>query len=282
MGLPELPALAYFDGPALPHNRVADYPACGSSSRTTTPDASVIASSASLSVVLLAFDPRNNATLKRVVCHYAAMRVVSEVVLVWNGRDAPPVLRCAVECRRSPPRPALRPCDGDGAQVSVARMGSNTLLNRYAVWARLKTDAVLLTDDDVLMCADGVGAMLAHFVRYPRQLIGVNMRSHASFPLRRRRKSGLAHWYFYHGRGLGTTEYSSSTGQMNLVGRAYLRAFMEHPSARCKRVPSIFLAMRSGPAYATCAPSSVAVLARSLPGGLAAQERVPSCTRAHL
>ena len=167
-----------------------------------------------LTVVLLSHDPANNLTLSRIVCRYDAMAVVKQIRVVWNNPAIPP--------------PPLRCADAAPHKLVVERAAQNTLLNRYAVHPRVPTEAVLLSDDDLSLCSHGVRAMLGHFSSHPRQIVGLSMRSHTSFGVRQARRGRAGAWYFYHGMGgAAGAEFSSSTGQLNLVHRDYLRAFVD-------------------------------------------------------
>lgn len=164
---------------------------------------------AALTVVLLSYDPKNARTLRRIVCHYCATAVVARVVLAWNNVDEPP--------------PELG-CD---SKLLVVRETRNTLVNRYAHWDRVETSAVLISDDDIVMCEAGLKSMLWMHRQYPSQIIGTSVRgTHWDEQLRAWR---------YDGAWLGLP-YALSVGQMNLLHVSYLRMFMELPRAMLQYV----------------------------------------------
>ena len=69
---------------------------------------------------------------------------------MWNNVDEPPPrLRCT-------------------RKLLVKRQRRNTLVNRYREWPHIATRAVLLSDDDLTMCEEGVNAMLRVWSEYPR------------------------------------------------------------------------------------------------------------------
>ena len=158
-----------------------------------------------LTVLLLSYDPKNAATLRRLVCHYCALDVVARILVVWNNVQAPP-----------PPRLG---CD---SKLVVRPQTRNTLVNRYRHYDDVPTRAVLLSDDDIIMCGEGLRSLLWMHSMYPRQVIGTSVRGH--------------HWdgamgaWRYDGSWLGQP-YSLSIGQMNLLHRRYLRMFMERAPA---------------------------------------------------
>ena len=90
------------------------------------------------------FDPKNAATLRRLVCHYCALDVVARILeFVWNNVEAPPP-------------PSL----GCESKLVVRPQTRNTLVNRYRHYDDVPTRAVLLSDDDIIMCGEELRSLL--------------------------------------------------------------------------------------------------------------------------
>ena len=164
-----------------------------------------------LTVVVMSFQVENHGVLDRLICNYEPFDVVRNVLLVWNNVDEPPPqLRCT-------------------RKLIIKRQQRNTLVNRYREWPHIATRAVLLSDDDLTMCEEGVNAMLRVWSEHPTQMVGVGARKHRD--LSDRLPKGSPPAYQYQEGGLDPSgkyrAYSMMTGRLNLLHRRYLRMFMQ-------------------------------------------------------
>ena len=119
--------------------------------------ASLEASNRALSVVLLTTGERPS--VLALARHYAQLSGVAEVVVAWNSRTgADSHKRCdALEA-------ALR---REGLAARLERFANNSLNNRYDARAlRLRTEAVLFVDDDVMIAHKYVEMLYTEWLRH--------------------------------------------------------------------------------------------------------------------
>eukprot|EP00854_Cymbomonas_tetramitiformis_P018352 gene18352-21889_t len=82
--------------------------------------------------------------ISQLVDHYSTMPIMKEVLLVWNDVDTEPPWWLTQETASDAPTQNV---------VRVLKMERNTLLNRYGQYEQISTEAVFVTDDDLVICA---------------------------------------------------------------------------------------------------------------------------------
>jgi len=114
-----------------------------------------------MTVVIMAHT--NPANMMWLRCYHASLApLVQDVLLVWNGHEA-------VDAGN-------QSCLAGGANVVVLQQEYNTLLNRYRVYDHVKTEAVILLDDDHMVDRKELLRLYALWAAHPSQVIGVEAR----------------------------------------------------------------------------------------------------------
>ncbi|KAJ8602337.1 hypothetical protein CTAYLR_004210 [Chrysophaeum taylorii] len=174
-----------------------------------------------LTVVVMAYLPEMAWRLDELVCAYSRTpAVVAKVLVIWNGPNdgAPTSLTCGSEWRetRSGRRGAL-----GSSSVEIVVQERNTLLNRYRHAARIKTEAVLLQDDDVVHSPTALRAFAWMHLAAPRQILGVP--PERDYEHRPEREAKYQFAYIFHPRG---GPYSFLLGQTSILSKSYLNQFL--------------------------------------------------------
>lgn len=144
-----------------------------------------------LTVVVMGYD--RVSALQKVVCNYAVMgALVSKILVVWNNPDLDPPSFASSSLCESCFHQGVRATAGSSfgassvctslVDVQVFREQQNTLLNRYKHWKEIKTCAVLLTDDDIVLCSSAIERMLELHRQHPEQVIGIAERHYSLVP----------------------------------------------------------------------------------------------------
>jgi hypothetical protein len=138
--------------------------------------------------------------------HYRGMKLVAEIVLVWNNLETQP---------SESVRQLVRPVAGM-ANVKIIPQTKNTLNNRFFEYKSTSTDCIAIIDDDLLINADDLATAYEFWSQHPRQIIGLEGRGVFY-------DKGLEFWKYIMHTVQG--RYSIVIGKFMMMHRNHLKAY---------------------------------------------------------
>ncbi|XP_068096101.1 exostosin-like 2 isoform X2 [Hyperolius riggenbachi] len=154
--------------------------------------------------------------LLKMLNHYQALPQLHSIIVVWNnvGQDTPQELWDSLG-----PHPV---------PVYFKKQSVNLMRNRLQNFVEIKTQAVLMMDDDTLLSAFDISFAFSVWQQFPSQIVGFVPRKHTVSP------SGIYSYGSFELQALGSGR--GDMYSMILIGAAffhrdYLTIFQEQPAA---------------------------------------------------
>eukprot|EP00118_Oscarella_pearsei_P014089 m.118686 g.118686 ORF g.118686 m.118686 type:complete len:336 (+) comp37656_c0_seq3:57-1064(+) len=155
--------------------------------------------------------------LLKLLHHYSAVHSVDRIIVVWNNVG------------QSPPADLWKSFEPHPVPVDFLSQSSNRMRNRLQDFPHIRTNAVLIVDDDMLVSAGDLSFAFTLWQAFPDQIVGYVPRKHILSP------SGV---YSYGSYELETKagdgqrhDYSMVLIGASFVHRKYLRLFERAPPA---------------------------------------------------